>query len=492
MVAGTVMAGGKDPRITLDDLFRLAAMAHPDTLAPLDPPNRETLTGGAPRALTYAQADRAIWAIAARLRDLGLPSDAVVALHLPNTVESVLTLLGILRAGMTAMPLPQLWRKADMVAVLTASSVKMLITCARIGTQRHDEICLEAAAGLFSVRYVAAYGSAADGVVPLDDVFDGRQPSILPATARSGDPVERSAIITWDSMPAGPIAVVRTHRQVIAGGLAVFLDGAIERGASILSTIPPTSFAGIAATLLPWLLSGGTLTLHHPFDAQTFDAQQTAMDFDTIVVPGAVADRLEHGKSRSVIALWRAPERFAGAAPVGDNRRRVDILTFGEIALAALPPGQPNSEIPCGEIGAPRSSATAIPILETVRSRAGTLAVRGPMVPLTGLPSQPDNDGFADTGFPCRHDVQCKTLTVTGPRAAMIAIGAYRFAETQLAALASLEERATLVAVPDALTGQRLVGSAPHAAAMQEMLAERGWNPLIVHAFRPRTRPVAA
>jgi len=46
--------------------------------------------------------------------------------------------------------------------------------------------------------------------------------------------------------------------------------------------------------------------------------------------------------------------------------------------------------------------------------------------------------------------------------------------------------------VPDALTGQRLAGSAPHAAAMQEMLAERGWNPLIVHAFRPKTRPVAA
>jgi hypothetical protein len=54
MVAGTVMAGGNDPRITLDDLFPLAAMAHPDTLAPLDPPNRETFTGGGPRALTYA------------------------------------------------------------------------------------------------------------------------------------------------------------------------------------------------------------------------------------------------------------------------------------------------------------------------------------------------------------------------------------------------------------------------------------------------------
>jgi hypothetical protein len=47
-------------RTTLDDLFRRAAVRHPDMPALLDPPNRESFTDGAPRRLTYAEADRVV------------------------------------------------------------------------------------------------------------------------------------------------------------------------------------------------------------------------------------------------------------------------------------------------------------------------------------------------------------------------------------------------------------------------------------------------
>ncbi len=52
-----------------------------------------------------------ISAIAGRLRRMGLHTDAIVGLQLANTVESVLTLLAVLRAGLIAMPLPLLWRR---------------------------------------------------------------------------------------------------------------------------------------------------------------------------------------------------------------------------------------------------------------------------------------------------------------------------------------------------------------------------------------------
>ena len=84
---------------TLDDLFRRAGVSHPDTLALADPPNRADFTDGAPRRLSYAQADRAISAFAAKLRGLGLHTDSVVAMQLPNTVESIVAFLGVLRAG---------------------------------------------------------------------------------------------------------------------------------------------------------------------------------------------------------------------------------------------------------------------------------------------------------------------------------------------------------------------------------------------------------
>ena len=58
----------KAGRSTLDDVFRRAAVRRPDAIALADPPNRATVTGGVPRRLTFAQADRMISAIAVRLR----------------------------------------------------------------------------------------------------------------------------------------------------------------------------------------------------------------------------------------------------------------------------------------------------------------------------------------------------------------------------------------------------------------------------------------
>ena len=57
---------------TLDDLFRAAAARRPDAIALRDPPNRASFTDGAARQLTYAQADRMVAAIAARLRELNV------------------------------------------------------------------------------------------------------------------------------------------------------------------------------------------------------------------------------------------------------------------------------------------------------------------------------------------------------------------------------------------------------------------------------------
>ena len=68
--------------VTLDDLFRRAGVRNPDGPALADPPDRARFTDGPPRRLSYAEADRAISAIAARLRGLGLAADEVVAIQL--------------------------------------------------------------------------------------------------------------------------------------------------------------------------------------------------------------------------------------------------------------------------------------------------------------------------------------------------------------------------------------------------------------------------
>ncbi len=103
-------------RFTIDEVFRHSAERRPHALALADPPNREAFADAAPRRLTYAEADRVITAIAAQLHRMALPPDSIVAVQLPNIVENILTMLGVLRAGMIAAPLPLLWRRADAAA----------------------------------------------------------------------------------------------------------------------------------------------------------------------------------------------------------------------------------------------------------------------------------------------------------------------------------------------------------------------------------------
>jgi len=69
----------RGPSLTLDDLFRRHVQRRPNALALIDPLNRASFTGGSRHRLTYADADRIVSAIAVRLRDMGLPTDTVVA-----------------------------------------------------------------------------------------------------------------------------------------------------------------------------------------------------------------------------------------------------------------------------------------------------------------------------------------------------------------------------------------------------------------------------
>ena len=490
---------------TLDDLFRRAGVRRPEALALIDPPNRASFTDGAPRALSYAQADRAISGFAAYLRRLGLATDTVVALQLPNTVEGVIALLGVMRARLIAAPLPLLWRKQEMVDALGRVGAKAIVTTARIGDTAHAELAMQVAAELFPIRYVCAFGrDLPDGVVPLDDVFTTEHPDVVQPPARPGSAAAHVAAVTFDLGADGPFAVARNHRELVAGGLAPYLESGAAPDAAILSAIPLASFAGMALSVLPWLLSGGTLALHHGFEPATFAAQCRQQNGGTIVLPGpALAAVAAAGclgeESKSIVALWRSPERLMTSAAWRGDAALIDIASFGEIGLLASRRGLDGmpAPIPCGIIEAPHGAAGAVSVAETMRTGDGTLALRGPMVPAHAFPPgaehgpEPhlaaDAAGFVESGFGCRLERDSQTLALTGPRGGITTIGGYRFRTREVdAQVASVDPRATIVALPDALLGQRLAGSAPDRAATAALLLANGVNPLIAGAFRPR------
>jgi hypothetical protein len=492
---------------TLDDLFRRAGVRHPDAPALVDPPNRQDFTDGAPRTLTYAQADRAISAVASRLRTLGLPTDAVVGMQVPNTVDSIIVFLAILRAGMIAAPVPLLWRRRDMVDALGRVGAKAIVTCGRAGHVAHAEIAMQTAAALFPIRHICAFGqNLPDGIVPLDDIFSPGDADFSAAPVRPDIAAAHVAAITFGVDARGTIPMARNHIELVSGGLAVVLEGGIASDVRLLSTVPIGSFAGLALTLIPWLLSGGTLHLHHGFVPATFGAQCGATDFDAIALPAPAlpaiaAAGLLGEKTGALVALWRAPERMMAAKAL-DRAAIVDVSSFGEIGIVAArrnANGPPHA-IPHGVISAPRGAIGAMTVIETARSTAGMLLLRGPMVPAGAFPPRmeaphlaPDRAGYFDTGFACRLDMSSQTIAITVSPPEIVSMGGYRLRQADLdVCIAKAAPGATVAALPDRALGHRLAGAGQNKAAAAAALDAQGVNALISGAFRPRSAGEAA
>jgi hypothetical protein len=494
---------------TLDDLFRSAAARRPDAIALCDPPDRARFTDGMARRLTYAQTDRMISAIAERLRQMKLPTDAVVGLQIANTVESVLTFMAVLRAELIAMPLPLLWRRADAIGAIRRTGASALIVSGRIGATDHFDLAINAAAEAFTVRHVCGFGSRPpDGAVSLDDLYAAAEtPASVSARAALPGRSAHLACVTWDVAADGAIPVARSDAQLIAGGLAVLLESRIPQDAIILSTIPLSSFGGLAMTLVPWLLVGGTLALHHPFDGTTFARQARDLACDTVVVPGPLASHLAAAsylpeQVKSVIGAWRAPEQLRRAPAWRESGTSlIDVQLFGEIGLIAArrePDGRA-APVPLGAQLAPRGVDGAIAVAEVATTPNGTLALRGPMVPCRAFPPgaertslprfKADADRFVDTGCAFATGRNPSAIVVSGPPPGVVSFGGYRFAIGELANIISGLDPTGLLAVrPDALAGHRLAGTATSHEAIRMALRGIGANPLLVEAFGARPR----
>jgi hypothetical protein len=177
----------------------------------------------------------------------------------------------------------------------------------------------------------------------------------------------------------------------------------------------------------------------------------------------------------------------------------VDIASFGETGLLPArrgPDGLP-APIAHGAIAIPRGAQRTIAAIETRRSTAGTLALRGPMVPAQAFAPGGDApiapDSFVDTGYACRLDRATGTIAITAPLAGITAVGGYRFHQHAIdAAVAAADPAAIIAALPDALLGQRLAGSARDPASTAATLRARGAHALLVGAFRSASRAVAA
>lgn len=283
---------------TLDDLLCRQVAAKADAESCVDPVNREAIMGGTPARLTWAQVEDRVARYVAALHMAGVGRDDVVAVQLPNVIELGLIYLACIRLGAISTPAPVQYREHELAYIVGKTDAKAVVTAARIGKHAHAEMMLTVMAGAPALTTVLVVGGDAPaGTLDLD----ARAAALGSAEIEAGREAARAAkvcaddivTICWTSgTEAEPKGVPRNHNEWIIMAAGVTDAAGLQAGAVLLNPFPMVNMAGISTSFVSWLLLGGVLIQHQPFDLQIFLQQVRDEKIDYTVAPPAVLNLL--------------------------------------------------------------------------------------------------------------------------------------------------------------------------------------------------------
>lgn len=336
------MSMGEEKRpLTGESLLRRRALQRPNARALVDSPNLHGLARGSTGSCSYAEADATVDALALSFIELGLEPGDRVAVQLPNVALQALTILGAWRAGLTVCMLPMLWRRLEIESVCDALAPKALLGGGGVTSEREAEMLCEIAAGHMSVRFVLGFGrDLADGVTSLDEALAaGLSGETAPVEAR---PLAGPPLVTFTARADAPLLpVFRSEDDLLAQGTMTVLALSLTSRDVILNPYPLTGVVGLSLGLMPWLISGATFALHHPFDYGAFVQQLIKSEATVTALPASILAALAED------GILRAPEcklaraglvwsmaQLAGSAPDldGIGLPLFDLYPLGDLA----------------------------------------------------------------------------------------------------------------------------------------------------------------
>lgn len=283
---------------TLDDLFRRHLKAHPDAEALIDPFNAADIMGGQPERLTWAEADAAIDRLAAVFHAHGLKKDDVLVVQLPNINDLSLAYLAAARLGIIVSPAPVQYRESELGYIVGKTDAVAALTTDRIGKHAHGDMLMTVAGRSPALKHVFVMGETCPaGAIDLEPLLDAVTPKQMKAARDAMKAAKISAddvfTICWTSgTEAQPKGVPRSHNEWIIMGAGVVDAADLGHGARILNPFPMVNMAGISTGFVSWLLTGGVLIQHHPFDLQVLLNQMRDETIDYTVAPPAVLNLL--------------------------------------------------------------------------------------------------------------------------------------------------------------------------------------------------------
>jgi acyl-CoA synthetase (AMP-forming)/AMP-acid ligase II len=279
---------------TLQDLLEKAVSRTPDAVALADPPNRAQITAGEAERLSYAELKQLSDRLAGGLVEIGLKKDDILMVQLPNVVELVVVYLAAARIGAIVSPLPVQYRKHELRQVMGLTEPRAFVTTSNLGGFDFVQMVEEIRAECPSLERVIGIGEAVpEGVLGLADLMSAqRNEEVLREYLESKDhQVSANDIVTvcWTSGTEGdPKGVPRSHNHWIWIAYATVDGCELRPGCHLLNPFPLVNMAAIGGMMVPWLLTGGRLVLHHPLDPGVLLAQIQKEKINYTVAPPAL------------------------------------------------------------------------------------------------------------------------------------------------------------------------------------------------------------
>lgn len=347
--------------LTVGELFIQTALRQSAAPAVVDPPNRAQISGDAPRRWTWGELLEHTGRLVALFHAEGLRKDDIIVMQMPNCVEMHAIYLACALTGVIVTPVPVQYRGHELAHVCGLTQARWVLTCGRVGTQELSQMWQSQRSQWPSIERVWALGQALpDGVEALQAAWAAR-PAWDAAQLRAhmqaiGLTAHDVLTVCWTSgTEAQPKGVPRNHNEWLIVGQSVSDAGDLQPGAHLLIPFPFVNMAGISTSLMAWLLCGGCLHQHHPFDLEVFIAQMRAQPMDYSVAAPAVLNHLLKQPERLLegVDLSRLRRIGSGGGPLSAwlveqmaERLGIDVVNyFGSnegASLASSPRDVPN------------------------------------------------------------------------------------------------------------------------------------------------------
>ncbi len=282
-------------------------------------PDKNALVAGENR-VTFMELDRRSNRLAHTLRGMGVEYRDRVAVLLDNSVETVVSIWGILKADAVFVVLnPTV--KADKLSWI----LKNCRSTALITHRSRERTALEAAASAPSIKAVLLVGSsgaAPDSPIPLiewDEALDSAPPTAPP---RKAIDIDLASLIYTSGTTGNPKGVMLTHRNMVSASTSITTYLENVENDIVLNVLPLSFDYGLYQAIMTAQF-GGTLVLEksflYPYAVVTLLREERVTGFPIVPTISAILLQLEKLKEEDFPDL-RYITNTAAALPVSHIR----------------------------------------------------------------------------------------------------------------------------------------------------------------------------